>query len=44
MKNGNILILERKAFNDVVHLPEIITVEPNLCFKVDNGNLRDKLT
>ena len=44
IRNGDILILNNKAFLDDVHLPEIFTLESNLCLKVYDGNFGDMLT
>ena len=38
-----VLILNNKAF-DGVRLPEILTLEPRLCLKVQDGNRREILT
>ena len=44
LRIGDILILNKKDFLDGVHLPEIFTLEINLCLKVYSGNLGDMLT
>ena len=44
LRTGDILILKNKAFLDGVHLPEMFTLEINLCLKVFNGNVGDILT
>ena len=41
---GEILILKNKTFLDVDLLLKIFTLEPNLCLKVNDGNLGDMLT
>ena len=40
---GDILILKNNAFLGGVPLPEVFTLQRNLCLKVYNGNLEDML-